>query len=173
MDDDLPTPMPVAKAILWGGTLVGVLDIAAAITLWAARGVAPVRILQGIASGLLGPEAFRGGAFTAALGLALHFVIAFAVAAVYYAASRSWPVLVRHAVPCGMAYGVLVHLVMDTVVLPLSRGTFRRPPWPVAVAMVAIHVLFVGLPAALAVRRHAPAAGTPPRVDETAAARAR
>jgi hypothetical protein len=128
---------------------------------------------QGIASGLLGPEAFRGGAFTAALGLALHFVIAFAVAAVYYAASRSWPVLVRHAVPCGMAYGVLVHLVMDTVVLPLSRGTFRRPPWPVAVAMVAIHMLFVGLPAALAVRRHAPAAGTPPRVDEPAAARTR
>ena len=148
---------PRGKAIVWGGTLVGVLDIAAAIALWATYGVRPARVLQAVASGLLGPSAFRGGAATAALGLLLHFVIAYAVAAVYYAASRHWPLLVRKAVVCGAAYGVLVHLFMNTVVLPLSRGTFRPPPWPVPVIMVVIHILFVGLPAALAVKRPAPA----------------
>jgi len=34
-----------------------------------------VRILQAIASGLLGPDAFTGGWSIAALGLALHFLI--------------------------------------------------------------------------------------------------
>jgi hypothetical protein len=71
-------------AIGWGGWIAGILDITTAFI----RGRRPVRLLQGIASGLLGPQAFQGGWGTAVLGLALHFFIAFSAAAVYYAASR-------------------------------------------------------------------------------------
>ena len=39
----------------------------------AARGATAIRILQSIAGGRLGPDAFKGGAATAALGLTLHF----------------------------------------------------------------------------------------------------
>ena len=46
-------------AIVWAGFLSGVLDITAAFVTWAPKGVTPVRILQGIASGLLGVKAFR------------------------------------------------------------------------------------------------------------------
>ena len=137
--------------IVLGGLLVGVLDILAAFVRSGAGGVRPAVVLQAIASGLLGAAAFRGGVRTAALGLALHFVIAFGVAAAYYAASRWWRVLVRQPVVCGLAYGILVYVFMNQVVLPLSRVNFRTPPWSSVLIMVAIHMLFVGLPAALAV----------------------
>jgi hypothetical protein len=138
--------------IVLGGLLVGVLDILAAFAYRSGvGGVRSAAVLQAIASGVLGPAAFRGGLRTAALGLALHFVIAFGVAAVYYAASRWWRVLVRQPVVCGMAYGVLVHIFMNQVVLPLSRVNFRTAPWSSVLTMTAIHMLFVGLPAALAV----------------------
>jgi hypothetical protein len=143
----------IAHPVIVGGTAAGILDILAAFAFRGAFGVAPVRVLQGIASGLLGSSAFQGGAATALVGLALHFLIAFGAAAVYYAASRALPVLVRRPVLCGLAYGVLVHVVMNQVVLPLSRVNFRTPPWSFVAAMVVIHMLFVGLPIALAVRR--------------------
>ena len=144
-----------ARSILWGGTAVGILDILAAFVLRAYHGVPPARVLQGIASGALGPEAFRGGWATAALGLALHFFIAYVAAAVFWTASRWWPVLVRRAIPAGMAYGVAVHVFMNAVVLPLSRINFRWPPWHYTAIMIAIHMVFVGLPIALAVRQFA------------------
>jgi hypothetical protein len=143
----------LAHTVVVGGIAVGILDILAAFALRGAFGAPPVRVLQGIASGLLGPSAFQGGAATALLGLGLHFVIAFAAAAVYYGASRSLPILVRRAVPCGLAYGVLVHVFMNQIVLPMSRVNFRTPPWQFVAGMILIHMLFVGLPIALAVRR--------------------
>ena len=139
--------------MILGGVATGILDILAAFAFRGIfGGVPPVRVLQGIASGLLGPSAFAGGGGSAALGLALHLLIAFVCAAVYYSASRVLPVLIRRAVLCGLAYGVAVHLFMNSVVLPLSRVNFRPPPWQFVVGMIVIHMLFVGLPIALAVR---------------------
>jgi hypothetical protein len=60
------------SAIFSAGLLAGILDITAAFITWAPQGVPPVRILQGIASGLLGPQAFREGMAAALLGGALH-----------------------------------------------------------------------------------------------------
>jgi hypothetical protein len=104
---------------------------------------------------MLGPAAFQGGAATAALGLGLHFLIAFGAAATFYAASRFLPVLVRRPVASGLAYGVAVYLFMNQVVVPLSRAAGRTPPWRITAALVVIHMLFVGLPIALAVHRAA------------------
>ena len=73
-------------AIGWGGLIAGILDITTAFIRWRP----PVRLLQGIASGLLGPHAFQGGWGTAVLGLALHFFIAFSAAAIYYTRAASW-----------------------------------------------------------------------------------
>ncbi len=71
------------------------LDITAAFVNSGLRGVRPIRILQAIASGLLGAGSYKGGFATATLGLVLHFVIAFGATAVYYAASRKLTFLVR------------------------------------------------------------------------------
>jgi hypothetical protein len=79
----------------------GVLDIMAALVVYGSMGLKPLRLLQGIAAGVLGPKSFQGGMATALLGLALHFVIAFGAATLYFAVSRSMRILVEQAALCG------------------------------------------------------------------------
>src|SRR5262249_31679038 len=131
------------------------LDITAAAVLTLSRGGRIVRMLQGIAFGLIGRGAIDGGTRTAALGLFLHFVIATGAAAVYYAASRRMDVLVRRPVLSGLLYGVIVYLVMNLVVLPLSAIGWRPLNPSMAAILVPIHMVCVGLPIALVVRRFA------------------
>ena len=142
-----------ALAIFWGGLLCGVLDIAYAFALYGALGVHPARLLRGIASGLLGPAALRGGLAISALGLFLHFVIAYGAATVYYLASRKLHFMVRQAILAGMLYGVAVHLFMNFVVIPLSAIGLRPINLAIFVVNAFEHMLLVGLPISLAVRR--------------------
>lgn len=141
------------RAILWGGLAAGILDLTAAIAIYGTRGVRPIRVLQSIASGLLGADAFKGGVRTAVLGVALHFVIAFVAAAVYYFASRPLRFLVRRAVLWGLLYGVGIYVFMNYLVVPLSAVAKRPFQLQIAVIILIVHMLFVGLPIALAVRR--------------------
>jgi hypothetical protein len=143
--------------VVIAGAVVGILDILAAFVVrYSFTRTSPVRVLQGIASGLLGPAAFGGGAATAVLGMFLHLVIAFAVAGIYYAASRQWRSLLQHPVVAGVLYGVTVHTVMNVIVLPLSRLPMgpRTPPFSFTLAMVVVHIFFVGLPISLIVARY-------------------
>jgi hypothetical protein len=76
-------PRRVLSSILLGGLIGGFFDITYAIVFSYIRAkVPPTRLLQSVASGLLGPAAFDGGIPTAALGLALHFFIALVAATV-------------------------------------------------------------------------------------------
>ena len=90
------------RTILWGGLIAGALDITAAFVTSGLRGIGPIRVLQAIASGLLGAVSYKGGFATATLGIVLHFVIAFGATAVYYAVSRKLSFLVQRAVVCGL-----------------------------------------------------------------------
>ena len=147
------TGLTQTKALLYGTLAVGILDILDAFVFFGIRGARPIRILQSIAAGLLGKEAFNGGWGTAALGLALHFFIAFVIVVVFLAASRLLPVLTRHAVAAGLIYGIAAYLVMTFVVVPASAaGGGGAPAWPVAINGVLIHMFGVGLPASLAAR---------------------
>jgi hypothetical protein len=135
--------------------LAGVGDIAFAFVVSGLRGVGPVRVLHSVAGGLLGPAAREGGLAAAALGAALHFLIAAAAAAVYWVASRRLEVLVRRPVVCGLLYGVAVYLFMNFVVVPLSAAYFTPSRTPSALLLNAAgHMLLVGLPIALAARRY-------------------
>ena len=142
-------------AILVGGGVAGVLDLLDAFVFFGLRnGVAPSRILQSIASGLVGASAFRGGWRMAALGVTIHFLIAFSAAAAYVLASVVVPALLRYAVPCGLAFGVGFYFFMNEAVLPLSAvAKGGPPPWPVFLNGIAIHALGIGLPIALIARR--------------------
>ena len=142
------------QALLYGTLTVGVLDILDAFVFFGVRGVAPTRILHAIAAGVLGGEAARGGgAATAALGLLLHFCIAFGVVATYFAASRFIPALARNPWVYGPLYGLAVYFVMNLIVVPLSAAASGgSPPMPVLVNGLLIHALGVGLPSALSAR---------------------
>jgi hypothetical protein len=144
-----------SKPILWGGLIAGTLDLTAAcIAAWLRSGVTPVRVMQSVASGLLGADAYAGGAKTAALGVALHFLIATVATAVFYFASRKWLFLIERPINFGLLYGVAVYLFMNFVVLPLSafpqRGT---PTLSGRIIGLLIIMFFIGLPIALVVRR--------------------
>jgi hypothetical protein len=152
----LSLPKPNALlAIVWGGLACGVLDIAAALMVYGYLGAKPLRLLQGIAGGLIGPRAYSGGIATALLGLVCHFVIAFSAAAVYVAASRVMPLLVRHAVVSGALYGVAVYFFMNRVVVPLSAAVKFPFSFKMMVIGIVIHIFCVGLPISLAARRYA------------------
>ena len=75
------------QTIASAGLVAGILDITSAFVIAAIKGVGSMRMLQGIASGLIGAKSFDGGVATAAFGLAIHFLIAFTAATVFYLAS--------------------------------------------------------------------------------------
>ncbi|HXX42892.1 MAG TPA: hypothetical protein VEI58_11590 [Chthoniobacterales bacterium] len=136
-------------AIGIGGLIVGALDLAQAITLFGKK----VPLL--VASGLLGKGALHnGGAGTYALGIFLHFFIAFLVATIYYIASRRLRFLIEHPLVCGLFYGAAVDQVMTLIVLPLSalhaRGPFKLHDLLLGIA---VHSVVIGLPISFSIRR--------------------
>lgn len=157
------TPWTPARALLVGTLAVGGLDILDAIVFFGFRGVAPIRIFQSIASGLMGASAYDGGLATAFLGGVLHFFIAFCIVAVYFAASRRIPGLARHPLRYGPLYGLVVYGVMNLIVIPLSAASSGVPPLAVFINGVCIHLVGVGLPSALCAWRASPPRRSPPR----------
>ena len=84
----LEEPWTAGQAIVYGTLAVGVLDGLCRDRPAGLRGTTPPRLFQGIAFGLLGRDTYSGGAATALLGLALHFIVALGVVSTYLAASR-------------------------------------------------------------------------------------
>jgi hypothetical protein len=116
------------------------------------------RLFQGVASTVLGKEAFDGGTPAAALGVVMHFGVAFGWSAVFLflvmrlrwirglLASRYGVVKVASL------YGPLIWLVMSLAVIPLLTN---RPPtigrrWWVQFFG---HIPFVGIPIVASVAR--------------------
>ena len=144
--------MRALRTIAITGLIVGAMDITAACIQAISRGATVTRLLQFVASGLIGPKAFQGGTGTAALGLGLHFLIAFTLVAVFYAASRRIAFLRRQAVISGIIYGLIVYAFMNLVVLPLSAAKPRHT-LSGDLIQIGIHMFVIGLPTALLVRR--------------------
>src|SRR5436190_5376960 len=140
------------RAIASAGLIAGILDITSAFVLAGLKGVGPIRVLQGVAMGLLGQQALEGGLATAGLGLAIHFSIAFAAASVFYTASRRFTFLTQHAVSSGLLYGVAVYGFMYWIVVPLAFVNARHSVSRDVTAVI-VHMLLIGLPISLIVRR--------------------
>jgi hypothetical protein len=140
--------------------IVGALDGLFALVFYGlVLGVPKLRIFQSVAAGLLGRASFEGGWPTFLLGVLLHFAVASCIAAVYYAASLKLPVLLRRPVVCGLIYGLLAHLGMNYVVIPLSAATPGRFSLRTFLPAFIAHAFLVGLPVALVARRAARAGG--------------
>jgi hypothetical protein len=152
------TQSKTVSALYWvllGGVAVGTLDLLFATSFWAARGIDPIRIPQSIAAGLLGREAYAGGANTAWLGAALHYWIATGMVLAFFLVSRWWPALIRRPLAFGAAYGVFLYGFMQYVVLPLSAAQPGHPDAVWISASIVAHAILVGIPCALFSRRAA------------------
>jgi len=142
------------KAIVLGGGLAGALDLAFALTYYSVKGGKMVKVLQSIAAGVQGKAAYQGGVGSAALGVVLHFMIALGAAAVFCAAGRALPVLLRKPWISGPIFGAGVYYFMNLVVLPLSALQTKGYPLKWEPWMLAAHVVLVGLPIALMAQRY-------------------
>jgi hypothetical protein len=139
--------------VILGGLVAGILDILYAFIASGLRGGTPLQVLQSVASGLLGRSAFEGGISVGIIGLVCHLVIAVGAAAIYFAASRHLPMLRERPYSAGAAFGILVYLFMNFVVLPLSAVPFRVTYSPlVLVKGFVSHALLIGIPIALFIR---------------------
>ena len=153
----LESTRSLAKAIGLGIVVCGTLDIADAIVFYRFRaGVTAMRLLQNIASVLLGPRAFRGGWPMACAGLLIHYCIAAFWVCLFVLLAQRITWMFRHAVAAGILYGLIVYVCMNFIVLPRFRPS---PPIhfdAVFINAVLALVLFIGLSVALINSKFAP-----------------
>jgi hypothetical protein len=114
-----------------------------------------ISLLQYIARGAMGKAAFAGGLATALLGAVLEFLMTFIIAGIFILSAYRIPLLRRYVIVGSLLYGVGVFIVMNFIVLPLSAA----PPSPLTVPQIIEtfidHILLIGLPLGILVRRNA------------------
>ena len=139
---------PIAIATLISGTL----DILFAIILTVAYGREPANMLRFVGSGPFA-GATEMGAAGAVLGLAVHFALMAAMAAIFMALVRLRPILLETPWRTGLAYGVLTYFAMNWAVVPLRFGVLLPPSGVSIATQLFAHVVLVGLPFAFIARR--------------------
>jgi hypothetical protein len=125
----------ILPKFLFAGATVAFLDgmFAVVVYVWVMHRTTAGRIFQSIAAGLLGKASYDGGTATIALGVACHIVIAFTWTAIYYLASRRLSAIRQFAssnagnLITGLAFGAVMWLGMDFIVLPVSAAK-QTPP---------------------------------------------
>lgn len=142
------------KAIGWVGLLAGSLDILfACVHAFIARGTSPVVVLQFIASGAFGKAAFSGGWLMPLVGLFFHFIIAYSFTALFFWLYPSIKIMSKSIVMTAIVYGIFIFVVMNLLVLPLTKIpaiTFRLEK---AVIAVLILIVAIGLPLSIFARK--------------------
>jgi hypothetical protein len=164
------TGLPAARAvraILRIGFVAGTLDITEDLLFNAFRHITPTMVFQFIASGVMDGASFHSGLASVILGVMLHYAIALSWTAIFFAASRKFSALIRRPVISGLLYGIGVYLVMNIVVVPLSRVPQSTAAMTLASRVNGVlAVLFcIGLTISLLVQREAgsPALDAPRR----------
>ena len=145
------TKQSKAKAYLITGLVAATLDLTAALTVWCfiIQKLTPLQLLQGIASGVFGRDAFTGGGAMAAWGVLFHYIIAFSFTAVYFFTYPYIPFLQRYKIISGVLYGIVAWSMMSYIVLPLSNVTMSPFRWSNAIISITILMVCIGLPVSL------------------------
>lgn len=140
-------------AIVSGGVLAATIDLLYAFAFYGAEGVPPTRILQSIATGLLGRDAYASLLPAVPIGLVAHYSILIVAAAMYHAASRRIAALREHAYLAGMLFGVAIYCTMHFIVVPLSAAPQFKSTTASFFSDFAVHVLLLGPAISLTIRR--------------------
>ena len=145
----MPAKPSAAATIVKAGLIAGTLDITAAIIVAFIRGYSPIRIFRYIASAIFGKASSTGGGMVVA-GLLLHYLIAFIWAAVFFYAVYPYiRPLIKSPVVAGLLYGIFVWVMMNLVVVPLTRVKQAPFTWQGITREMAILMFCIGLPIAI------------------------
>lgn len=143
----IESKLSLTAAVLKTGLLAGTLDIlAACLSAYLQRGMSPERLLQFVASGLFGPDAFNGGITMAITGLIMHFMIAMSWTLLFYLLYPRLSILRKNKILAGIIYGAFVWLIMNRVILPFTA--IPKSPFNITSAAIgmAILMLAIGMP---------------------------
>jgi len=160
MDDgDAPVnserPLSPFVFILKLGLLVGLLDILAAfasVYLW--YGSNPLSVLRFIASGVFGRAALSGGLPMAIWGCVFHFMIATTWTLLFFTIYPKVSLLSKNRIVSGVLFGILIWLVMNLVVLPLSGTPKMRLNLLRSMEGMAILIVMIGIPVSSHVHKY-------------------
>ena len=103
----------------------------------------------------MGNAAFEGGLATAMLGVLLEFIMTTIIAGVFIFSVGRIPLLRRYIMVGSLLYGFGLFFVMNLIVLPLSAApTLPAPPMWLLIELILEHILLIGLPLGILVRRN-------------------
>ena len=142
-------PLPTIAS---AGLIAGILDITSAFVIAGLKGVGINSNVAGNRQRFARSAIVRRRNGDSGLGLAIHFLIAFTAATVFYVASRKFSFLTQHAVVSGLLYGIAVYVFMYWIVVPLTFPNVHHSISRDLTAVI-IHMVLIGLPIALVVRR--------------------
>lgn len=151
--------MPMSKklllTVLCTGWLVGSLDIAAALLHYViVTGNDAAIVLQYIASSIYGNEAFAGGEKMLVAGFVIHFGIAFFFTMLFFIIYPFVKLQARNPMITGILYGCFIWIVMNLLVLPLTRvdqGTFELLT---VLTGILILIIAIGIPLSLVAKKY-------------------
>ncbi|MEO5685408.1 MAG: hypothetical protein ABIQ88_22365 [Chitinophagaceae bacterium] len=152
-------PFPQHKnaftTILTAWLLAGTLDISSALALFSIRtGKNPLLVFNYIASAVFGKPAYTAGTPMVVAGLLLHYLIALIFTVLLFLLYPRIHKMITNKFIIGILYGVLVWMIMNLLVVPLTR----IPPFSISFAKAAenivILILAIGLPVLLVVHRY-------------------
>jgi len=92
----------------------------------------------------------------AAWGLLFHYIIATGFVAIYVISYQQIKLSSRNIILNGLLYGLLVWVMMNRVIVPLSETPTQPFVWEKAIVAMLILMLFIGLSIALVTKRYYP-----------------
>lgn len=144
------------SSILKAGAVAGTLDISAAcIQYYIRTGKNPENVLRFVASGVFGKDAFTGGSLMSFCGLLFHFLIAFSFTVFFFLVYPKLKFLSYNIFLTAIVYGVFTWMVMNLVVLPLSKAPSIPFTFTGAAMAAGILCICIGLPLTLIAKREA------------------
>lgn len=150
------TTHSAGRTIFLAGFVAGTLDLLTALTVyaWILKKATAIQILQGIASGIFGRDAFTGGWPMAVCGIVFHYFIAFGFTIAYFLVFPYVPFLRRQKIVSGILYGLFAWIFMNLLVLPLSNAHTSKFSWSAALTGAVILMLMIGIPISLIIHKH-------------------
>jgi len=153
------------NTILLTGFIAGLLDAtAASLSFYIKTGNSPIKVWRYVASGVFGKQASADpdGLLMPVMGLLFHFCLAFSFTIFFFFVFPKIKLLAKNIFITGIVYGLLVWLLMNKVVVPLSNVSKPAPkPSPTFIGIptnillqVAFIVFCIGLPIAFFTGRY-------------------
>lgn len=145
---------PLLKTIAWVGLLVGTLDILSAfVHFYMVSGTSPEIILRFIARAAFGKQALTGGWQMPLIGLLFHYIIAYSFTILFFLLYPAVKLMSKSIVLTAIVYSIFIFVVMNLLVLPLTKITRSPIQLDKAAIDTLILVVVIGLPLAIVARK--------------------